>query len=291
MSERSIVTAAIQPFVPKDADEHAEMAESAWALAGEAVERGARLIVLPEYLNAMGLAPDEVARRARETEEIRERARECCRRGRTWLLLPLVEERNGRRFNTAHLVDPSGEIVFTYDKTHLTLAERRDYGLTAGNVIEVARTDFGRVGVMVCYDVYFPEVARILSLKGADIILFPSLQRSDTPERCMLLNRVRAMDNTCHLVRSSFGQQRGGSYVPGEVHGHSYIVAPDGTVLSDAGLGEGIALATTDLGNVWKRPRCGGMGPQAVRDFLAEDRRPELYGPIAGDALVRPLPG
>lgn len=272
--------AAIQPAVPTGADEHEAMMETTWQLAAGTVDEGATLLVLPESFNAMGFDHETARHRASEAQHIVEQAREFCRRSSTWLLLPLIEQRSTAIYNAAHLISPSGEIVLTYDKTHLTITERRDLGLTPGDALPVADTPMGRIGIMTCYDVYFPEVARVLSLQGADLILFPSLQRSDTPERCRLLCRARAIDATCHLVRASYGLPSREQYAPGKVYGGSCVVAPDGAVLAEAGLYQGVAVAQVDLHTPWMRHRCSGAPPEPVRDFLFEDRRPELYGPI-----------
>ena len=281
MSETGFQVAAIQPFAPDGPQEHAEMQEAGWWLANEAAGGSARLIVLPEYFNVMGLDTPALIRRCAESDADRRRGAEFCRRHGVWMLLPLVEQRPDGRFNAAHLFAPDGEIVHTYDKTHLTITERREFELSAGERISVVETDLGRIGVMICYDIYFPEVSRMLWLQGAQIVLFPSLQRSDTEQGCMILNRARAVDGCCYLVRSSYGQRAGGAYVPGRMYGNSCIVAPDGSVLANAGRHEGMATAVVDPATPWRRPRCGGYEAQIVREFLGEDRRPELYDPIS----------
>ncbi len=253
------------------------MQQSAWGLVRGAAQEGARLIVLPEYFNVMGLHTDQVRLESKNTENQCKIASEICQELGVWLLLPLIEHRVQGIFNTAHLFDPSGQKVFTYDKTHLTLGERQDYGLTPGNAIQTTDTEFGCVGVMICYDIYFPEVARMLALGGAQIILFPSLQRSECEERCMLLNRVRAMDSTAYLIRSSYGKRPRKVHKPNLTYGSSCIIGPDGKILAHAGHDEGFTHAVIEPQKPWQRQRCHGMPPQAVRDFLNEDRRPELY--------------
>lgn len=280
MSTQPITIAAVQPAVASTSDDHPRMVATAWELAAQAVEQGAQLLVLPECFNTIGLDPEETKHQAQQAEAFVDAARERCRQLGVWLLLPVIEQRGELRFNAAHLITPSGEIAFTYDKTHLTITERRDLGLTPGEWIPVVDTPLGRLGVMICYDVYFPEVARLLSLRKVDAILFPSLQRSDTPERCMLMSRVRAMDCACHLVRAGYGLPATEAYTPGKVYGQSCVIEPDGTVLADAGLHEGLALAQVDLHTPWTRHRCSGAPPEPVRDFLQEDRRPELYGDL-----------
>ena len=272
----------IQPHEPRDAAELVAMHTAAWAIADQAACDGARLLVLPEYFNAMGLSPEQVRVEATRTDRFHAAARELCRRRSCWLVLPLIECRGGAWLNTAHLYSPAGECVFTYDKTHITESERDVYGLTPGDKLGVAQTPFGCLGIVICYDIYFPEVARALALQGAQILVFPSLQRSDTPERCMLLNRSRAVDSQAFLVRSSYGQPPDTPHERGRCYGGSCVIAPDGTVLADAGLYGQAAEASVDPQWQWSRPTCGGMPPKSVREFLSADRRPELYG-LIGD--------
>lgn len=273
--------AAIQPFEPRSGADQPQMASTAWKLAEDAAAGGAKLLVFPEYFNVMGVAPAEARGNIENTRLQREAAASFCRDSEVWLLLPLIEKRDNGVFNTAHLFDTGGQIVHTYDKTHLTIGEKRDYGLTAGDRIDTVDTPLGCIGVMICYDVYFPQVSQLLALRGAQIILFPSLQRSDSEENVMMFNRVRAMDATAYFVRSSYGQRRGAAFKPGLMHGGSCVVGPDGSVLANAGHHEGIAAARIDPHTPWQRQRCGGMPPQPVREFLLEDRRPQLYGPIS----------
>lgn len=282
--------AAVQPPAPTTPGDLPAAMAAGWRLAEAAADRGARLAVLPECFNVLGLPPAEVPGRAAEAERVLDGARELCASRDLWLLLPLVQRREGRLRNLAHLLAPSGEIALTYEKTHLTLTEREGLGLVPGDSVPVADTPFGRVGVMICYDVYFPEVARLLFLQRVDLLLFPSLQRSDTPERCLLLNRARAIDTASHLVRAAWALPAGEPYAPGKVYGGSCVVAPDGEILAQLGMGEGFALAEVDLGTPWSRPRCNGGAVQPVRDFLAADRRPELYGPLAAAPGAEPPP-
>ncbi|MBN4060988.1 carbon-nitrogen hydrolase family protein [bacterium AH-315-I18] len=280
MSISNLHVATIQPFHPDSLAENILMQESAWQWVDQAVTDGAQLVVLPEYFNVMGLTTQQVLEEAKKAQKQREIASKVCQQHHIWLLLPLIEHRDQGVFNTAHLFNPLGEIVLTYDKTHLTLGERQDYGLTPGDAIKTVDTEFGRVGVMICYDIYFPEVARVLALEGAQIILFPSLQRSEQEDCCMLLNRMRAMDSTAYLIRSSYGRRPSKVHKPGLTYGSSCIIGPDGSILANAGYDEGFTHAVIAPKTPWQRQRCHGMPPHAVRDFLNEDRRPELYGTI-----------
>lgn len=281
MPQYPITVAAIQPFVPQDAADNREMQETSWGLCEIAVAHGADLVVLPEYFNVLGIPPDQAGAVIQDCTAVREAATQFSRRHDILLLLPLIEQRQGSRYNTAHLFGPEGHIIYTYDKTHLTIGEKKTYGLEAGKAITSVHTNLGMVGVMICYDIYFPEVAQILALNETQLILFPSRQQSDNEEAVMLMNRVRAMDSSCYLIRSSYGQRTGTAYAPGMQYGGSCVVAPDGSVLAAAGRHEGLAIAQIEPKTPWQRPRCAGMPPQPVRQFLSEDRRPELYDQIA----------
>lgn len=280
MNQRKTTAASIQPYVPCVFEDNFKMRDNAWDYAQQAAQAGAKLIVLPEFFNVMGMNIEQSIEQSSQTDELLRTSREFCRKHECHLLLPLFEKRRSQLFNTAHLIDPAGDLILTYDKTHPTVSETEDYGITAGNDFPIVDTPLGRIGVMICYDVYFPETARILSLKGAEIILFPSLQRSDREESVLIMTRVRAMDSFAYVIRSSFGQPKDKPYEPGMMFGGSCIMAPDGSVLANAQRHEGFAIAEIDTSKKWSRPRCGRREPMPVREFLTEDRRPELYDRI-----------
>ena len=231
---RKVHIAAVQPLAAGPATSHDRMVQSGLTLLRAAAESGADIVCLPEYFNVMGINAAAAHEVIESTGTQVELARRICEERSVWLLLPLIEKRGERRYNCAHLFDPGGNVVHTYDKTHLTISETRDYELTPGEDITTVDTSLCRIGVMICYDIYFPEVARVLALQGVQLILFPSLQRSDVEASTMLFNRVRAMDAQSYLVRSSFGQPRGSAYKPGMMYGGSCVIAPDGSILASA---------------------------------------------------------
>jgi len=109
----------------------------------------------------------------------------------------------GRVYNTAVLIDREGHVVGKYDKIHPYSPELNEQGITPGHGVPVFRTDFGKVGFMICYDSWFTDVAELLSLKGAEIVLFPSagFYRSLMP--------ARAADNGLRVVASSWNSGYG----------------------------------------------------------------------------------
>ncbi len=103
-----------------------------------------------------------------------------------------------RLFNTALLYDRKGKLVGMYDKIHPYSPENNEQGITPGSSAPVFETDFGKVGIVICYDIWFPDVCQLLALKGAEIILFPNAGHQ--PE----LLYARSMDNCLRIVSSAW---------------------------------------------------------------------------------------
>ena len=194
-----------------------------------------------------------------------------------YTLLPVLDLRCDTLYNTVLLLDRRGEIIGRYDKTHLTVVEREDLGITSGDAYPVFDLDFGRIGIMTCYDGHFPEVSRILSLEGAEILFFPSLQRHITETRLDVQLKARAIDNCVYVVRSSYGYDASIPWTPGMMVGKTCIVDFEGTVLADTGRRVGLAAQEIDLDrpNVKERSFGGQIGD--ARAFISQDRRPETY--------------
>jgi predicted amidohydrolase len=144
-------------------------------------------------------------------------------------------QRGGERgivFNAAHVVGPDGALLGTYRKTHPFGPERADRGgwVTPGDDVLVVDTDLGRVGVIICFDGDYPELARITAIEGAEIICRPSalLRSADLWE---LTNRARAYDNHVYLV----GANATGVDPAGVIYfGNSMIVTPIADVVARA---------------------------------------------------------
>jgi deaminated glutathione amidase len=146
--------------------------------------------------------------------------------------------------NTAVLAGPSGEIAGVYRKTHPFGPERADRGgwVTAGDDISVTQTPFGQVGLMICFDGDYPELARITAVRGAEIICRPSalLRSADLWE---LTNRARAYDNHVFLI----GANATGTDPAGVIYfGNSMIVSPVAEVVARAASHECWVSASLD---------------------------------------------
>ena len=276
---RPVHIAVVQPPAVGDAVAHEHMRSVALQLLEEAGDGGADIVCLPEYLNVMGCDDDAWRSPPVATQDpLFGPVSEAAARHSMYVVLPLLEGRPEGRFNTAVLLDRRGAIVGRYDKTHLTAVEREDQGVTPGTEYPVFELDFGRVGVMTCYDGHFPEVARLLALAGAEVIFFPSLQRRVTAEQLELQVRCRAIDNCVWVARASYGHAGDVPWAAGMAAGKSCIVDFEGTVVADAGPRTGVCRHTADLGRPRVKERSYGGQIGDAREFLRADRRPDTYG-------------
>jgi len=170
-------------------------------------------------------------------------------------------------FNCSVLVGPDGTQLGIYNKTHPFCTEIVTGGgwVTPGDDVCVVETELGRIGMMICFDGDFPEVARITALKGAEIIARPSalLRSADIWE---LTNRARAYDNHVFVI----GTNATGADPAGTLYfGNSMIVSPIAEVLARASTYEQWVVATLDPDRALASLTPGSSVPQGF-DHLAD---------------------
>ena len=172
------------------------------------------IICLPEGMTVVGTGRSYVdvseAVPGPTTEKLGALAREL----RSYIVAGLYERVGPVVYNTAVLIDRAGKVAGTYRKTHLP-REEWEAGLTPGESYPVFQTDFGRIGLMICWDVQFPEPWRALGLQGAELVLMPIWGGSET------LLRARAIENHAFVVSSGYNIK-------------SCVVAPDGEIIAEA---------------------------------------------------------
>jgi len=275
---RIVRLATCQPPTPVAHRTQDQIETAALALLDRAGDMGADIVCLPECLNVVGLDQERAtAELDGSSRRLRHRVSEACERYGMYCVLPLIQREDGSLRNAAFIFGRQGQLVGRYHKVHLTRPEREDWGLSPGGDYPVFDLDFGRIGVMICYDGCFPEPARILALQGAEVVLFPSLQRGYTETELDLQVRSRAWDNFIHVVRSSYGTPAAEAWRPGVMVGKSCIVGPDGTVLADLGRHCGVVMREVDLDAPQLGERTFGGEVGIVRDMRMADRRPDTY--------------
>jgi len=197
----------------------------------------------------------------------------AARRERRHYVAGFPERHRGRFYNSALLVGPAG-VRTVYRKLHLF--EREQEWFSPGDLpLEVHRVGSARVGLMICFDWRFPEVARVLALQGADLLAHPSNLVFANAQDAM---RTRSIENRVFtLTANRTGvEQREGGRVP--FTGRSQIVAPSGEVLARAGKNQTVAIVVDcDLAESRRKSITD-------RTPIFSNRRPELYG-----LLVRPV--
>ncbi|ERL54402.1 carbon-nitrogen hydrolase family protein [Psychrobacter aquaticus] len=162
-----------------------------------------------------------------------------------YVLFGLAERRpNGELSNAAILIDDHGQHIATYDKRYLW--DREHQFFTAGKESCVVDTRFGKLGLMICYDNEFPEVARELAQAGAQIILSPTANMLPNAERQVLQIRTRAIDNQCFVACIN----RSGVEESLHYCGNSIVAGPDGEVLGRLGLAPGTVIVDIDLARI-----------------------------------------
>lgn len=158
----------------------------------------------------------------------------------------------GRVFNTAYVFDREGNQIAKHRKAHLFDINvqggqyfKESDTLTAGNQVTVFNTEFCKIGICICYDFRFPELARLMASKGAKIILVPAAFNMTTgPAHWEIMFRSRALDNQVYALGTASARDLSSGYVS---WGHSIAVGPWGNVLGQLEETEGYIIHELDL--------------------------------------------
>ncbi len=238
--------------------------EANFAISEEQIElasrRGAELVGLPENFAFIGDDQKRLEIAPSLSEKCSKFLVTMARRYQIVLLgggFPVPSEDGYRTLNRAELVGRDGELLGRYDKIHLF-----DVDLPDGNKYRESETIISgqnlppvidipglcKVGVSICYDVRFPELYRHLVSEGAELLMIPAAFTAFTgKDHWQILLQSRAIENTAYVVAPA---QTGEHYRRRQSHGHAMIIDPWGTVLADAGVQEGAAIAPVDTSRV-----------------------------------------
>ncbi len=176
-----------------------------------------------------------------ENDEIFAEIKKISKDSESVIIIPFFEksEIHGNFYNSA-LVIEDGKIIGKYRKVHLPLIPgwEEKYYFKQGNLgFPVFETKYGKIGLMIGWDIFFPEVSRILTIKGAEIIFAPTASAFSSQPRWLKIIGANALMNTVFIARVN----RIGKEKDIEFYGGSFCFAPDGGLLSEpAGETEGI---------------------------------------------------
>ena len=258
----------------KGSFDKSESMEKAESFVREAAAAGAQVISLPEmwscpYSNDYFREYSEAAD-GRTVKFMSALAKEL----EIYLIGGSVPEADdGKVYNTSFSFGKNGEIIGRHRKVHLFDIDVKDGirfmesdTLTAGEELTVLDTEFGKIGVAICYDVRFPEWHRKLALAGARLIILPAAFNMTTgPVHWDLTMRARALDNQVYFAANSPARDENGPYV---AYGNSCIADPWGEFIAHADEKECILYGDIDFNKV-----------EAIRQQLPllKHRREELY--------------
>ena len=215
-------------------------------LIAEAAKQKADLVVLGETVSTVG-----VRHKTAEMAEVIPSLTtvffgQLAKKNNLYIVLSLYERDGHLIYNTAILLGPDGQLIGKYRKVCLPPSEVAD-GIAPGSDYPVFDTKFGKVGMMICYDGFFPEVARELSNHGAEIIAWPVWGCNP------LLAQARACENHVYLVSSCYAKPSDGWMI-------SAIYDQTGKPIAQAGKQGTVAVAEVDLSQSY-------IGPRNLGDF------------------------
>ncbi len=258
--ERRLTAGAVQ-FTVQVGDIDANLRQVRQAL-GRLAQAGCRLAVLPEMWTS-GYAYRQLNELAKRTPEVLAEIQELARQYEMVVVGSMPEPHGDKVYNTAYLLD-QGELVGTYRKMHLFSLMGEDRMLDGGDSWLVADTSVGRVGVLICYDLRFPELARRLAVEGAQILVVPAEWPKPREEHWRTLLRARAIENQLYVVAANCCGIQGKL----DFFGMSMIIGPKGEVLAEGGYEPGEIAATLDFAE---------MAAWREQITCYRDRRPEYY--------------
>lgn len=281
---RMVKVAATQMSCSPNINENISKAES---LVRKAAEQGAQVILLQELFETPYFCQKEKPEYyAYATELEHNKAvnhfKEIARELEVVLPISYYEKKNNARYNSIAMIDADGKVLGTYRKSHIPDGpgyEEKYYFNPGDTGFKVWNTRYGKIGVGVCWDQWFPEAARAMALMGAELLLYPTaigsepedsqIDSKDHWQACML---GHAASNLVPVIASNRIGVESDDDSTITFYGSSFIAGPQGNKIKEAGRTEvSILIAEFDLNQLeYQRTEWG----------IFRDRRPELYKTI-----------
>ncbi|MEV5313407.1 MULTISPECIES: carbon-nitrogen hydrolase family protein [unclassified Streptomyces] len=236
--------------------------------AGRAAAAGAGLLVAPEMFLTGYAIGDDVARLAEPADgESADAIAELASRHGLAVAYGYPERAGATVFNSVQLISADGTRLANYRKTHLFGCFERDQFTPGEQPVVQAELDGLRIGLMICYDVEFPENVRAHALAGTDLLLVPTAQMHPFQFVAEHLVPVRAFENQMYVAYVN----RVGAEGEFEFVGLSTLAGPDGVARTRAGRAEELVLADVDP---------VALAASRETNPYLKDRRPALYGSL-----------
>jgi predicted amidohydrolase len=251
--------------------------ERAHEYIARANEGGADILCLPEMVTTANV-PRELEYYAEEYPgEFTTGFQRAAKAHNINLVAPYLVRVGRKVYNQATIIDRKGNIVGLYRKVQPTAEESRT--VTPGNELPVFQLDFGRIAVMICMDIYFPEIPRIYACKGAEILFWPTVSHGPTQEALRTQITARAIDNSMVVVESNLANHAPYAAYSGRFRpATARIFDHNGDVLAQTGRRHGVAIATVNLDEVRLTSQCVLIRePDHMRDDLERITRLDLY--------------
>jgi len=228
----------------------------------KAASAGVKLAILPEMW-ATGFAYKVLAELSEKTESLVEELAEFSRKHGMVIVGSLPEPHENKVYNTAYVLD-CGELKGKYRKIHLFSLMQEDRSFDAGDSWLLVETTVGRLGVFICYDLRFPELARRLAVEGAEILVVPGEWPKPRQEHWRTLLRARAIENQLFVVAANCCGITGKL----DFFGMSMVINPKGELLAEGGEAPETLIATIDFADMaaWR---------EQIPCF--NDRKPQCY--------------
>lgn len=230
----------------------------------DAVSQGADFVLTPEITNCVSNSrahQNAVLQLEQDDITLAALRKEAAEAG-IWISIGSlgIKLPDDKRFaNRSFLISPTGEIVARYDKIHMfdveispTETYKESAGYRPGEKAVVAKTDFGDVGLAICYDVRFAHLHRSLAKAGAKIITQPAAFSTVSGEaHWHVLLRARAIETGCFVIAAAqCGDHLQTDGSARKTYGHSLVVSPWGEVLAEASTEAGVLIVDIDLNQV-----------------------------------------
>jgi predicted amidohydrolase len=242
--------ALCQTTVYKDKKKNIRNAEH---MIAEAAKAHADMVVLPEMFvcpynkRAINGAAEPAG------AEVWQSMSAAAKQNRVYLVAGSIPEReNGNIYSTAFVFDREGRQIGRYRKLHLfdiairdAVVYRESDIVDPGSEVTVVDTEFGPIGIAICYDVRFPEQFRLMAKRGVKAVMIPaSFNPTTGPAHWELLMRARAIDQECYVLGCASASDLAITY---SGWGHSIAVSPWGEIMDELGQAPGILMATLDF--------------------------------------------